>query len=641
MHTKIKILLNNFSIKTKLNFLWAITTSALLISVMVVFYIMNLIEDRYKIFEHRAVEGAIYTLDIPKHINYVSRLTREIMLGADYDSTITKLIERIDKIDKLFKELQKSAETIESKSHINHAYETTSRFLSETLKLMNGITPKKSENNYKGVYQTYKDEITPFAHASRSAYKKIVSYRNHEISSQTKEVEDDLAIYKIFLLISGLFSSLFIFIMVWLIRTSITTSFEEFREIIYKTADGKIHPFSNTHPDNTELGKMGDAINQLLNQMKQFMTQIDVAITAATDDKFDKPLICKGLNGDFVTVTQNVSKSIDIMKSQYQKKEKEHLTSELNKLNMNITDSLYYIQENLQTNISNLKEVTKATKETSDLSAQSISNIDEISLDLNSLIEQVDHNTHAMEGLDQQTNDISSVTELITDIAEQTNLLALNAAIEAARAGEHGRGFAVVADEVRKLAENTRKATSEISASVRSLQQEVDMIKASAEGMSQIASTSNEKIAGFEEILSKLHGNSDAIVNASFNMENNIFIILAKIDHIVYKSRAYNSVTMEERRLENLNTTECQLGGWYEKEGALRFGKTEAYHDLLFPHAVIHQKANANMKYVDKRRILENGPQILENFNTMEDASKKLFELLDSMVTQAHTSRNS
>ncbi|MCL2830505.1 MAG: methyl-accepting chemotaxis protein [Betaproteobacteria bacterium] len=116
------------------------------------------------------------------------------------------------------------------------------------------------------------------------------------------------------------------------------------------------------------------------------------------------------------------------------------------------------------------QETARLTQRTSDLSEQGGDVIRQTVSKMHAMAEAVRKSSESIGELGKQSERISGIVQVIKDVADQTNLLALNAAIEAARAGEQGRGFAVVADEVRKLAERTTNATGEISTMISSIQ---------------------------------------------------------------------------------------------------------------------------------------------------------------------------
>jgi len=163
----------------------------------------------------------------------------------------------------------------------------------------------------------------------------------------------------------------------------------------------------------------------------------------------------------------------------------------------------------------NTTDITNSTAKNLESVQDSFHGMENISKEIGMVASEIESFQVTVESLNQNSRNIREIVGLINDVSEQTNLLALNAAIEAARAGEHGRGFAVVADEVRKLAEKVKDATDEINKNITGM---TSLVSQTDTGAKEIKNYSQNIRGVVDDATSKFHSMMDDLQQNSSNL---------------------------------------------------------------------------------------------------------------------------
>lgn len=741
--------ISTLNVSKKMTLLIGVVTVLMLVMQLVFAISASSLEEDFESFEQESFRGATLVLSIEKDLNYFSRTTREIMLGGDYKENTQKLHDLQKSINEQFTQLEKVITDEDEQNKLKNAKASSLSLLNSACQMIDSYSPattslEELKNHYHAI-------VTPAAKKSRHQMEELVKLKIASAHQKTEIFKNHVQQWKFTAIIVAIVMIALMFLFTSTISKQIKKAVESTQKGIASFLDflegktDKYDPIEAVGSD--EFARMAHAVNDEVKNVEKSLNDNALAIqtistfcnhasqgylydrlhTNSTDktirelstqingmlSSFEKVLfdvrtiLVAYCVGDYVS-SKNVNtthytgsfgslvKALDALGTC-----NSEIFALIERFSQEFTNQSHVLAkgaEELSTaaneQASSLEETAAAIEEiTSNISATA-SKADEMAVVAREAKEAADSGTQvaqvsltAMNEIFQATNAINEAVAIIDNIAFQTNILSLNAAVEAATAGDAGKGFAVVAQEVRNLANRSAEAAKQIQdlahtarsksqGGLETTQNVMNSFSIISEKIAQtdlmvrdVTNASREQMAGITQINdavaqldqmtqqnAKLASNISAVGEEIYDRTESFNTIVKrvefdtqyhqsscdinllfdssrlKLDHVNFKENNYAKIATATSSWSVTSHHDCNLGKWLKEHENDAFAQTDTWTKLLKDHEQVHKCTQDFISASTQHDNSAHTVQTLQNIGkNIENATKGVFEGLDEI----------
>jgi len=613
-----------------------------------------------------SVKNKITILEINRDLNYISRLTRNIMLGSNFQKDIKKFRARRSRIKDKFSFLNENITSSSKKESVFMAEKAAMAFIDKCLEIVGNADSIPKGERHK-LYAVYKREATPLAVDSRKYFGGFIKKEDVEyeasISSFLSEMGSSQRVTNIISIVSVIVMTALLVLMYFITSRPI----KDIQSVLHDLTNGSGDLSARMPVTSKDPAKEKGVIKRLAIDFNSYLDNLDKEFASTMYLVGDAGEHTMPVSTAIIKVRDSVEHNVE-MATQVATAG-DQMSATINEIAMSAQDSASKAEEAV--------ELAQTGGESINLARETSENVSGIISELESEIEN----------LTGKATEIGGVISVINDISEQTNLLALNAAIEAARAGEAGRGFAVVADEVRKLAEKTQSSTKEIEDMVSSMTENIDKVNSGAQNVVSALEVQNDATNGayssFQTIVGSIDelnnliggisaavseqsastqqimGNINAVADNSDRTKEVVLSLVSDTDGLIdsingiadkysrfkLTSKAYYFATAKIAHINlmkgifdcyskgqcSLNVPDarsCDFGKFYYGKGMEMFGNDSDYRAMEEPHKDVHVKGQEILDLIKAGRVKDAENELL----SMEEIVHSFVRMLDDMI---------